>query len=388
MNIHVGTWKETLSKVATGSVKFLFIDPPYSVLTGHKIEETFSMEEIPDLVQEIDRVLMPDSFFAFFGQMPTILDWLLEVRKIFKFKEHITWIKRNITSPYLDLQRSHEEVMIYMKGKPDYNVTESRYEDLKTPALHVGAYELSTLKTTILDLQRRLHDRAYDNLYFQNLPTANGSAKSNDNYYEKKYKVKEGKINENDLFAPPDKEEFIRAVAKSSVIISNGSRNDDFHKNVFLSQKRENKKELRGGQPYNDSLFSNRYPNVESFRYRSKWQCNLTNTWYFAPEIWQCDSEELANTVWSYLPENQISFGKEGNNHKHPTVKSLLLVKRAIELCTFEGDLVVDCFLGSGTTAVACKELGREFVGGDIEKKYIDLTNLRLQSKVRTLNLF
>ena len=59
--------------------------------------------------------------------------------------------------------------------------------------------------------------------------------------------------------------------------------------------------------------------------------------------------------------------------YDHPTIKPLDLVKRHIFNSTKEGDVVLDCFMGSGTTGVACKQLGREFIGIEIDKTYYDI---------------
>jgi site-specific DNA-methyltransferase (adenine-specific) len=58
----------------------------------------------------------------------------------------------------------------------------------------------------------------------------------------------------------------------------------------------------------------------------------------------------------------------------HPTQKPLRLVRRALLASTREGDLVFDPFSGSGTTAVAAKELGRFFVGAELEEEFAGLS--------------
>ena len=55
---------------------------------------------------------------------------------------------------------------------------------------------------------------------------------------------------------------------------------------------------------------------------------------------------------------------------KHPTIKPLEIVKKHIINSTNENDIVLDCFCGSGTTCVACKETGRRFIGMEIDPKY------------------
>ena len=63
---------------------------------------------------------------------------------------------------------------------------------------------------------------------------------------------------------------------------------------------------------------------------------------------------------------------------KHPTEKPLDFFKRLIKISSNEQDLVFDGFMGSGTTAVASKQLNRNFIGFEINKKYIDMANKRL----------
>lgn len=62
----------------------------------------------------------------------------------------------------------------------------------------------------------------------------------------------------------------------------------------------------------------------------------------------------------------------------YPTQKPLELIERIIKSSSNENDLVADFYLGSGTTAVACKKLNRNFIGCDIKKEAIEITNKRL----------
>lgn len=62
---------------------------------------------------------------------------------------------------------------------------------------------------------------------------------------------------------------------------------------------------------------------------------------------------------------------------KHPTQKPLHLLYRIILACTKEGDVILDPFLGSGTTGVAATLLGRNFVGIDMDENYIQLAQRR-----------
>lgn len=62
----------------------------------------------------------------------------------------------------------------------------------------------------------------------------------------------------------------------------------------------------------------------------------------------------------------------------HPSQKPLKLIETLILSATREGDKVLDPFLGSGTAAVVCKNLGRKFVGIEIEKNFVQIAEKRL----------
>lgn len=112
---------------------------------------------------------------------------------------------------------------------------------------------------------------------------------------------------------------------------------------------------------------------------------STNNTWL--PDIEYClyfrekgevkynDGYELKHK-WYTSPLNVDSK----NKFLHPTVKPLELVKRHLLHTTQANDLVLDCFLGSGTTAVACKDIGRRYLGFEINKKWYDIAVNRLNN--------
>lgn len=70
----------------------------------------------------------------------------------------------------------------------------------------------------------------------------------------------------------------------------------------------------------------------------------------------------------------------------HPSQKPLKLIEMLVRSATRENDSVLDPFLGSGTTAVVCRNLGRKFDGIEIDEKYIEIAENRL--KETSANLF
>lgn len=82
--------------------------------------------------------------------------------------------------------------------------------------------------------------------------------------------------------------------------------------------------------------------------------------------------------VWQYAGVN--SFGKEQDNLRyHPTVKPVEMIKDAILDVTKRNDIVLDAFLGSGTTLIAAEESGRICYGIELEPKYVDTAIRRWQ---------
>lgn len=80
---------------------------------------------------------------------------------------------------------------------------------------------------------------------------------------------------------------------------------------------------------------------------------------------------EWTNGLWNFRGESKKKVG-------HPTPFPVELPKRCIKLFSFVGDSVLDPFLGSGSTLLACLETGREGKGIDIDKEYCELAKRRL----------
>jgi len=82
--------------------------------------------------------------------------------------------------------------------------------------------------------------------------------------------------------------------------------------------------------------------------------------------------------------------GNEIERTNHPAQYPEELIERIILTGTNEGEIVLDPFMGSGTTAVVAKQLNRHYVGYEIMKDYIEMANKRIEknSNNKILNLF
>jgi len=79
---------------------------------------------------------------------------------------------------------------------------------------------------------------------------------------------------------------------------------------------------------------------------------------------------------WYISPINK----RDKDTFGHPTIKPLELVKRHLQHATQENDIVLDPFVGSGTTVIAAKEIGRNYIGIEIEQKWYKVACDRLES--------
>jgi site-specific DNA-methyltransferase (adenine-specific) len=66
------------------------------------------------------------------------------------------------------------------------------------------------------------------------------------------------------------------------------------------------------------------------------------------------------------------------SRNPHPTVKPLALMEYLVRLVSRPGQIILDPFMGSGTTGMACKKLGREFIGIEKETDYIEIAENRI----------
>lgn len=74
--------------------------------------------------------------------------------------------------------------------------------------------------------------------------------------------------------------------------------------------------------------------------------------------------------------------------YKHPTIKPLQIIKNLIINSSKENDVILDCFMGSGTTGVACKQLNRKFIGVEINKEYFNIAKERIEKTNNQISLF
>lgn len=77
-----------------------------------------------------------------------------------------------------------------------------------------------------------------------------------------------------------------------------------------------------------------------------------------------------------------------GNEQIHQNQKPVDLISKILNTHSKQGDLILDIFMGSGTTAVACHKLQRNYIGFELDKEYFDLARKRIESETAQISFF
>lgn len=77
--------------------------------------------------------------------------------------------------------------------------------------------------------------------------------------------------------------------------------------------------------------------------------------------------------------ESSVIGLKEKRYGKHPTQKPVKLMEHFVKLLSNVGDMILDPFMGSGSTGVACKLLGRNFIGCELDSSYFEIAKKRIE---------
>lgn len=90
---------------------------------------------------------------------------------------------------------------------------------------------------------------------------------------------------------------------------------------------------------------------------------------------------EYTNGLWSFAPEKKMK------HIGHPAMFPLELPLRLIKMLTYKDDMILDMFMGSGTTAIACIKENRNFIGFELNKEYYEKSLERINDEKRQLTL-
>ena len=109
---------------------------------------------------------------------------------------------------------------------------------------------------------------------------------------------------------------------------------------------------------------------------------NSTEAWIYFTYKKKTGTFNNGNKMIHDFIETSVVSNGEKKAGKHPTQKPIALLEHFVKLLSNEGDLVVDPFMGSGSTGVVCKKMGRNFVGVEFDKEYYEIAQRRIEDCV------
>ena len=158
-------------------------------------------------------------------------------------------------------------------------------------------------------------------------------------------------------------DEFMRIMKIPNIYIWCNRKQIPMYLNYFVNKQKLNFELLFWNKPNVMPLYNHQYLNdVEYCLY------------FKGANVCDPKSYEDARTVFR-SPTNI----NDKNAYHHPTCKPLRIIETLIRNSSKENDLVLDCFLGSGTTAIACKNLNRNYIGIEINPKWYKIAKNRLE---------
>lgn len=312
---------EGMRDIADGSIDCILTDPPYLYLKNQKLDIPFDEQAF---FEQCKRVLKKDGFIVLFGRGSSFYRWNTILADIgFNFKEEIVWDKSYCTSPLMALSRVHETVSIHTKGKGVINRVKVPYLEMKGHNIDGVIQDINRMKAILNNTKSLDAVLAYlDN----NVRDTSDAWHSND------------------------------------LSISSDITKEDRSVSCMRSIK----------QGLNEKTIV-RLDITE----------RLNHKHMVSSRIGMSDGDRSTNVLNSITKGmNEKTIIKQVRDHyktQHPTQKPVRLLERLLALVTKPTDVVLDPFSGSGSTAVACINSDRQFIGYEIDKEYYDASVVRIK---------
>ena len=368
---------ETLKKLEDNTIDLCLTDLPYGILSHKKgIDYQNENRNFCDWDFEIDydkvlpqlkRVMKKDGNILFFAKSPFTFRLYEQMTK-YGFTFRYNWIWKKNSCPNFAAMKyrpgaNYEEVMVFSptpkKGK--YFAHAEFDGEVKT-ICNFYDYETRTPLTSEEVFDKYLIPFIFGNYNDKDvrISCAGESAKSN----TCKRGIKINKIlNENIMICPHT---HGGKSSTDNMSVPHIKLNEILNKNIGISTSKCHK-----NYSSNVGLTRIKFDQIFKEKYRDQFEIDFEN-------------KILYRTVKTYrnFPTSIIDIKYKNNAgkkyKKHPTTKPVEVLEFLLHHYTEENDLVLDMTAGSGSTAVACKKMNRNFVGSEISKVWFDVAQQRI----------
>jgi len=216
-----------------------------------------------------------------------------------------------------------------------------------------------------LELIKQIKDKSID-LIYTDVPYLYGLGGGGSSELGKRIKKNNDELVDSDIVSGFDYkilDEFVRVMKKVNIIIWFSKLQMQYIMNYFLNLDREIYFELLIWKKTNPTPQTN-----------NTWLPDLEYAFHFREKgVPLNDGYDIKNKGY-VSPINKA----DKDLYEHPTIKPIEFVENHILHTTQENDVVLDPYLGSGTTAVACKKNNRNFIGFEINKEFYDIAKNRI----------
>jgi len=117
-----------------------------------------------------------------------------------------------------------------------------------------------------------------------------------------------------------------------------------------------------------------------------KWQRKKNGEHRVNSAVGSKDNKKVKSNIWEYIIGSSVSEDKIAFNH--PAIFPEKLAKEHIYSWSNKGDIIYDCFMGSGTSAKAAILLDRKFIGSELSADYVNIANERIKKYINQTKLF
>lgn len=426
IKLYHGDFLEKAKNIPDDSVDLVLTDPPYGTVKSMRLENqkdnVYGWDEAIEpkvLFTEINRILRKNGKAVLFGQEPFTSRMITEAIPNLPFSYRMVW-EKNTFANGLGSKKApvnyYEDVMVFSKndsllavhplrrvmqkytdkhGK-DYIIElferEGRYSSGQSARVH-ASYKFGFNKGVRFDL---MDEKMYDFM--------NNYIDFSESYEELKDIDDQFKAEYASTFNIWEKEP-VKDHEDILVLSKNHSEHDEhplreyFEKvlaHTGLRYKQINK--VLGHRRAEHSFYfdSSQFGLLTEQTYGELIEVfNINEIDGFKPyeELKAIDDEykkEVASTfnLWQKkkTKSNILKYAKDYPS-LHPTMKPILLLEDLIKTFSNEGDLVVDLTMGSGSTGVACKNTGRNFIGIELDDEYFAIAKERIETHEEQLTL-
>lgn len=322
---------EGMKRIPDKYVDCVLTDPPYLYLKNQKLDRPFNEESF---FREIKRVLKKDGFIVMFGRGTSFYRWNTILADLdFNFKEEFIWDKCYCTSPLMAISRVHETISIHTLGNGKIN-------KVKVPYLEMKKYDIGSICQDINRMKSIL----------KNTKSLDAVLK----FLENNSRIGLYKVESANKFG------IVKGVIKDP----------DRNVNVINS--------MVSGMKEKTIIREDR-EDCDTF---TKFKINADK---------RKTGDRSTNCMQSItFGMNEKSIIKETRDHYsaiHPTQKPVKLLQRLLRLSSKIGDVVLDPFSGSASTAIACMNTNRNYIGFELDKEYYDLSIKRIKECELNLSL-